>query len=230
VDLGRFVLYLYYSSGTSLDSPRQQGQAPVPEHVQGEDGQQDQQQDQDRVQEQEPNWWRKFPAPFRVAIIVGLVLEVFLLIPSLFFAINPRVLSPGYYIIVQSWSFGTVGLSSILTFVYSLPQLYYTWNLGRVGSLGLLTMAIQIPTYFLVAASLAFQYGRLNEVSPQGRWFAAWNSWINLLIKGCQEAIILALCIYVYERLATREATSSPALDENTPLLSDRREDDAIST
>jgi hypothetical protein len=221
---------LYYSSNSSLNSPRQQEEAQVQEQIQGEDGQQDQQQDQERVHEQQPSWWRKFSTPFRLAIIVGIVLEVFLLVPSLFFAINPRVFSPGYYIMVQSWSFGTVGLSTILTLAYSLPQLHYTWNLGRVGSLSLLTMAIQIPTYFLVAASLAFQYGRLDEVSLQGRWFAAWNSWINLIIKGCQEAIILALCIYVYERSATREATSSPAHDEHTPLLSDRQDDDTTST
>lgn len=165
--------------------------------------------------------------PFRLAIGIGIFLEVILLLPSLFFGINPRILAPGYSILIQSWSFGTVYFTAILAVIYILPQLWYTWNLGRVGNLSLLTMAIQMPTYFLVAASLAFQYGQVDEIPPLGRWEVAWNPWMNLVIKGCYEGIILALCIYLYEKSITRETDPAQVVNEQTPLLSDRQDNEA---
>ncbi|KAJ5774699.1 hypothetical protein N7457_009595 [Penicillium paradoxum] len=207
------ILYLHYSSDRNLNL--------LPEQEQREDTPHNQ---QEQVQEEQPSGWRKRSIPFKPAIIVVIVLEVIMLVPSLFLAIKPRIQSTEYYILIHFWSFGTVGLSSILSLVYSLPQLWCTWTLGRMGSLSMLAMAIQIPTYFLMAASLAVQYGRLDEVPILGRWLAAWNPWINLIIKGCQEAIMLALCIYVYKKSATHE--THPVLDEHTPLLLDGRDDD----
>jgi len=189
-----------------------------------QDGQQDQQAQSDHPSEvyaQQQSGRRGQSVPFRLAIGFGIFLEVILLIPSLFFGINPRILAPGYSILIQAWSFGTVAFTAILAVIYILPQLWYTWNLGRVGNLSILTMAIQIPTYFLVAASLAFQYGKLDEVPSLGIWLAGWNPWMNLFVKGCYEAIILALCIYLYEKSITRETDLAQAVNEQTPLLSE---------
>ncbi|KAJ5650259.1 uncharacterized protein N7484_003982 [Penicillium longicatenatum] len=218
------ILYWYYYSDRSVDPEQQQEEEQEQEREENDNGQQNQSQHQDQSQEHGQRYRRLMSPSWRLKIVLGVCLDVVPLIPSIFFAINPRILSPGYYILIQCWSFGTVGLSTVLTLVYSLPQLYYTWKLGSVGSLSFLTMAIRIPTYFLVAASLAVRYGILDEITQPVGWFAGWNPCINLIIKGCQDGIILALCFYVRKTSATHE--TNPVLSEDTPLLSNIPDDD----
>lgn len=165
----------------------------------------------------------------KVFPIISVFFQTVLLVSSLVMAINRPIQGPGYYIAIQTWSFITVGISTLLALTYGWPQLYYTWNLRRLEGVSMLTLGMHVIIYFLVAASLAAQYGSPKEVAFWGRYFAAYNPWVNFIIVGCQEGILLTLCFYVIRHHKGGDGHGDAAADEadldageRAPLLRDR--------
>lgn len=167
-----------------------------------------------------------------VLATISAIFHIFLLGPSLFFAIFPLIHGPGYFIILQIWSLINICASTLLAFIHFLPQIYYTWTLERVESLSIPTMIMQVPTYFLLAASLAVRFGTPGETALVN-YLIGVNAWVNYLVAGCEQGILLGLSIYfVYgmpgkDRLPAEENEHEDAgdrpnsfPDEQTPLLS----------
>jgi PQ loop repeat len=144
---------------------------------------------------------------------VSVIFYVFLLAPSLFFAIFPPIRGPGYFIILQTWSFITIGVSTLLALISFLPQIYYTWTLKQLESLSITTISMQVPAYFLLVASLALRFG---SPSDAGNYFTAYNVWVNYLITDSQEGILLGLSIYLAYAMPENNRLSEENGHENT--------------
>jgi uncharacterized protein with PQ loop repeat len=123
------------------------------------------------------------------------IFHILFLGPSLFFATSPPQYGPGYFIIMQIWSWINICVSGLLAFIHFLPQIYYTWSLERVESLSISTMIMQVPAYFLLAASLALRF----QIDSSENVFANYTdraiAWVNYLCSGCEQSILLGLSI-----------------------------------
>ncbi|KKA25761.1 hypothetical protein T310_0239 [Rasamsonia emersonii CBS 393.64] len=168
-------------------------------------------------------------------IAINVILDVLLLGPSLFLNINIPIPSPGYYNLMQIWSFTTIAVSTFLALIYHCPQFYYTGTSKRVGSLSIATLGMQTAVYFLLAVSLGVRYGKLEEEDPWRRYLYAFNIWISYLITGFQACVLLGECIYVAYVLSAPkgeqdeggEAPVDAAIGEQTPLLASRPDEAA---
>lgn len=157
------------------------------------------------------------------------IFNVVLLGPSLFMNINIPIPSPGYYNLMQIWSF-TIAVSTFLALVYHWPQYYYTGTSKRIGSLSVSTLGMQTAVYLLLAASLGVRYGKLEGEDPWRQYLYAFNIWINYLIIGIQACVLLGEYLYVAHALSAPEGGEAPvdaAIGEQTPLLASRRDEAA---
>lgn len=122
--------------------------------------------------------------------------------------------------------------STPLSFISFLTQVHYTWTLKRAKSLSIPSMSIQVPTYFLLAASLAVPFGSIPGISIIGDCFVAFSLWLNYLVSGCLEGVLLGLSIYLVYLERNRSGRISPeeknghqnnAGDETADLVAEER-------
>ncbi|KAK2831983.1 hypothetical protein FQN49_006973 [Arthroderma sp. PD_2] len=148
------------------------------------------------------------PTVIRTAISSVILSYIIILGPSVFYMINPLIPSPGYYILLQTWSFITIGIASILTLVAFLPQILHTRTLKQFGNLSTLTLVLQTIIYFLLALSL---FLRFESDYPHffSRYLLITNGAVNYTITGVEELILLSLGLYY--AYAKREDANRPA-------------------
>jgi hypothetical protein len=72
---------------------------------------------------------------------------------------------------------------------------------------------MQVPAYFLLVASLALRFG---SPSDAGNYFTAYNVWVNYLITGSQEGILLGLSMYLAYAMPENNRLSEENGHENT--------------
>jgi uncharacterized protein with PQ loop repeat len=129
-------------------------------------------------------------------LVISAIFHVFLLGPSLFLALNPPFYGPGYFIIMQIWSWVNICISAVLSLILFLPQIYCTFALERMESLSIPTMIMQAPAYFLLAASLVLRF----KVDATESVFANYADravvWVNYLVAGLGQSILLGLSLY----------------------------------
>lgn len=75
-------------------------------------------------------------------------------------------------------------LSTLLTFIKYVPQIYTTYTLKHPGTLSIGMMCIQTPGGALFTATLFFTKG------------SHWSSWISYFAAFILQGILLTLCIY----------------------------------
>ncbi|CAN3364397.1 hypothetical protein DICA3_F10044 [Diutina catenulata] len=75
-------------------------------------------------------------------------------------------------------------LSTALTVIKYVPQIWTTYNLKHPGTLSVGMMCIQTPGGFVFAATLFFTKG------------SHWSSWISYLVAALLQGTLLILCLY----------------------------------
>ena len=158
------------------------------------------------------------------------VLPVLLiLVPSSVIASSPSTKAAIHHMVLTFWTVFVSGLSFILGAVQFLPQMRMTWRLKHSGSLSIPTMCIQIPLLFILAASLASRMQDLLAPETAGSVrLASRIAWVNHILVGCLEILMLLLAVYVnHIRPRLRKSgdeegeavnTATPP-NEETPLM-----------
>ncbi|KAK6456136.1 mannosyltransferase [Scheffersomyces xylosifermentans] len=75
-------------------------------------------------------------------------------------------------------------LSTLLTVIKYVPQIYTTYLLKHPGTLSIGMMCIQTPGGFVFTATLFFTKG------------SHWSSWVSYLVAASLQGLLLILCIY----------------------------------
>lgn len=75
-------------------------------------------------------------------------------------------------------------LSTLLTVIKYVPQIYTTYTLKHPGTLSVGMMCIQTPGGFVFTATLFFAKG------------SHWSSWVSYLVAALLQGSLLTLCIY----------------------------------
>lgn len=91
-------------------------------------------------------------------------------------------------------------LSTLLTVVKYVPQIYTTFRLKHPGTLSVGMMCIQTPGGFVFTATLFFTKG------------LHWSSWVLYLVAACLQGILLTMCLY-YEYFKRGETEYHPLED-----------------
>jgi len=89
-------------------------------------------------------------------------------------------------------------LSTLLTIIKYVPQIYTTYHLKHPGTLSIGMMCIQTPGGFIFTATLFFTKG------------SHWSSWVSYLVAACLQGLLLSLCIY-YEYFQNHGITAELA-------------------
>jgi uncharacterized protein with PQ loop repeat len=95
----------------------------------------------------------------------------------------------------QTWANILGAVSTCLSTIQYLPQIWYTFRLGDIKSLSVGTMMIQVPGAFVFAFSLWLRVG-----------WEGWSTWLVYIITGFLQGTLLALAISYW--LARRRAGS----------------------
>jgi len=111
---------------------------------------------------------------------------------------------------LKTYAFSLGIVATCATVVQWTPQIWKTWNAKDIGNLSILMLLLQTPGSFLV---VLFQ-GILNHQNI--------STWMPFFLTGIQQAVLLAICIYleVRRRLVKRRETPGQ-LTENTPLINE---------
>lgn len=75
-------------------------------------------------------------------------------------------------------------LSTLLTVIKYVPQIYTTYTLKHPGTLSIGMMCIQTPGGFVFTATLFFTKG------------SHWSSWVSYLVAALLQGVLLAMCLY----------------------------------
>lgn len=98
-------------------------------------------------------------------------------------------------------------MSTLLTVIKYVPQIFTTYRLKHPGTLSIGMMCIQTPGGFVFTATLFFTKG------------SHWSSWMSYFVAAMMQGTLLILCIY-YEYFSDHLRTESEEvqriIDENT--------------
>lgn len=101
-------------------------------------------------------------------------------------------------------------MSTLLTVIKYVPQIYTTYRLKHPGTLSIPMMCIQTPGGFVFTATLFFTKG------------SHWSSWMSYFVAAMLQGTLLLLCIYyeLYSDYQSAErAEVERIIDENTMEL-----------
>ncbi|KAL8823237.1 MAG: hypothetical protein Q9191_006043 [Dirinaria sp. TL-2023a] len=166
------------------------------------------------------------PKVVGAAYVVPVIL---ILVPSSVIASSPSTKTAIHHMVLSFWTVFVSGLSFVLGALQFIPQMQMTWRLKHSGSLSIPTMCIHIPLLFILAASLTSRTQDLLEPDTAGSVkFASGIAWINHILVGCLEILILLLAVYMNhirprlrkprdEEGAAINAATPP--NEDTPLI-----------
>ncbi|EEH37838.2 hypothetical protein PAAG_00759 [Paracoccidioides lutzii Pb01] len=160
--------------------------------------------------------------------IAVLVIYLFLLGPSIGFVTSYPIRDPGYYILLQTWSFVLIGASCLLVIISFPTQIYHTYALKRTGALSIQALAIQVPIYILQAVSLATWFELNKNSNFLALYLGAYNAWFNILLSSFWECILLvtSMC-YIYQTRKLHGRASDTVghqnADESGDYLPDER-------
>ncbi|ODH33995.1 hypothetical protein ACO22_03218 [Paracoccidioides brasiliensis] len=160
--------------------------------------------------------------------IAVLVIYLFLLGPSIGFVTSYPIRDPGYYILLQTWSFVLIGASCLLVIISFPTQIYHTYALKRTGALSIQALAIQVPVYILQAVSLATWLELDKSSNFLALYLGAYNAWFNILLSSFWECILLVISMcYVYQARKLHGRASDTVghqnADESGDYLPDER-------
>ncbi|EFR04647.1 hypothetical protein MGYG_07652 [Nannizzia gypsea CBS 118893] len=169
----------------------------------------------------------------RVAIRGVIFSYLVILVPYLLLISIPKSPpweEPAYFTSVALWWFSVITFAGIFTLIAFLPQIYHTWTLKRAGSLSLPSLAFQGIIYLLWGIYLFVRFH--VDVSWESFWIVyvfATNIWVNCLITGAGELVLLMLVIhytyttrddnYLPAERSEPENPVDPGAAEQTPLL-----------
>ncbi|EEH19150.2 hypothetical protein PABG_01469 [Paracoccidioides brasiliensis Pb03] len=160
--------------------------------------------------------------------IAVLVIYLFLLGPSIGFVTSYPIRDPGYYILLQTWSFLLIGASCLLVIISFPTQIYHTYALKRTGALSIQALAIQVPVYTLQAVSLATWLELDKSSNFLALYLGVYNAWFNILLSSFWECILLVISMcYVYQARKLHGRASDTVghqnADESGDYLPDER-------
>ncbi|KAL8887005.1 MAG: hypothetical protein Q9192_006392, partial [Flavoplaca navasiana] len=147
----------------------------------------------------------------------------------------------------QDWYFLTSTLSLVTATLQYLPQMYTTLRLKHHHSLSIIMLTVQIPVLLLQGISNISDGDKTPHKEGRYLW-VQWMqggevAWMNQIVSGCAEGLLLALCLYLYfsqrkfgrddldgDEDAEEEYITSMSMSEETPLLPGRDRTDLQSS
>ena len=121
-----------------------------------------------------------------------------ILVPSSVIASSPSTKAAMHHMVLTFWTVFVSGRSFILGAVLFVPQMRTTLRLKHSGSLSIPTMCVQIPLLFILSASLASRMQDLLVLgTAESVKFASRITWINHILVGCLEILMLVLAVYM---------------------------------
>ena len=180
-----------------------------------------------------------YPRLPRVIGLISLVLVLLILGPTLAIVLSPQLASRVHEALIQDWSFFASILSLLAATLQYLPQMYTTLRLKHHHSLSIMMLAVQIPVLLLLGI---YNSSESNRTPPNERGYlwVRWLqneeiAWMNQIVSGCAESLLLVLCLYLYlsrrgfgrdsldgDEDAEEEYITSISMGEETPLLPGR--------
>lgn len=108
-------------------------------------------------------------------------------------------------------------LSTLLTVIKYVPQIYTTYRLKHPGTLSIGMMCIQTPGGFVFTATLYFTKG------------SHWSSWVSYLVAAILQGTLLLLCFYyVYFQGGLHNGESAEELEREAieRIINDNRHEE----
>lgn len=180
-----------------------------------------------------------YPRLPRVIGISCLILVLFILGPPLVTVFSPHFASKAHQSLIQGWYLFTSTLSLVVATLQYLPQMYTTLRLKHHHSLSMIMLTVQTPVLLLLSISNVSEGDRTPHEKGRYLWVRWMHdgeiAWMNQIVSGCAEGLLLALCLYLYfsqrkfgrddlegDEDAEEEYITSMSMGEETPLLPGR--------